>query len=132
MRSQTELLQLSRTNFSEAFQLLVHIKVLRLFIESVLRYGLPANYTGFIIKVHSSHPFSSPLLTFLTGQPEPKGTKRTLQTLQAQLAYLAGRANPGSKTKGGDAAGDFAGEYQALMEQEYFDFVLFEVPWIVL
>ncbi|EPT04138.1 ATPase V1 complex subunit C [Fomitopsis schrenkii] len=110
----TELLQLSRTNFSEAFQLLVHIKVLRLFIESVLRYGLPANYTGFIIK------------------PEPKGTKRTLQTLQAQLAYLAGRANPGSKTKGGDAAGDFAGEYQALMEQEYFDFVLFEVPWIVL
>ncbi|KZT74823.1 ATPase, V1 complex, subunit C [Daedalea quercina L-15889] len=115
----TELLQLSRTNFSEAFQLLVHIKVLRLFIESVLRYGLPASYTGFIIK------------------PEPKATKRTLQALQAQLAYLARRAGPRSRSKnggggGGDAAGEFAGEYQALMEQEYFDFVLFEVPWIVL
>ncbi|KAH9835754.1 ATPase V1 complex subunit C [Rhodofomes roseus] len=111
----TELLQLSRTNFSEAFQLLVHIKVLRLFIESVLRYGLPASYTGFIIK------------------PEPKATKRTLQTLQAQLAYLGRRANPGSKSKkDGGETGDFAGEYQTLMEQEYFDFVLFEVPWIVL
>ncbi|KAH9937487.1 ATPase V1 complex subunit C [Fomitopsis serialis] len=116
----TELLQLSRTNFSEAFQLLVHIKVLRLFVESVLRYGLPATYTGFVIK------------------PEPKATKRTLQTLQAQLAYLSRRANPSSKGKGkakgdgGGETGDFAGEYQTLMEQEYFDFVLFEVPWIVL
>jgi len=27
---------------------------------------------------------------------------------------------------------EFAGEYQALMEQEFFDFVLYEVPWIVL
>ena len=57
---------------------------------------------------------------------------QTLQTLQAQLAYLGRRANPGSKTNSGDVAGDIAGEYQALMEQEYFDFVLFEVPWIVL
>lgn len=47
----TELLRLARTNFSEAFQLLVHLKVLRLFVESVLRYGLPANYTGLFVKV---------------------------------------------------------------------------------
>ena len=36
---QTELLQLSRTNFSEAFQILVHLKVLHMYVESVLRYG---------------------------------------------------------------------------------------------
>jgi V-type H+-transporting ATPase subunit C len=48
---QTELLRLSRTNFSESFQILVHLKVLRLFVESVLRYGLPANYVGIVIKV---------------------------------------------------------------------------------
>lgn len=86
-------------------------------------------------RFHRQGSSASPIFTalaHLTGQPEPKGTKRTLQTLQAQLAYLGGRANPGSKTKGGDTAGDFAGEYQSLMEQEYFDFVLFEVPWIVL
>jgi hypothetical protein len=29
----------------------VHLKVIRLFVESVLRYGLPANYVGLIIKV---------------------------------------------------------------------------------
>jgi V-type H+-transporting ATPase subunit C len=49
--SQTELLRLSRTNFSESFQILVHLKILRLFVESVLRYGLPANYVGLAIRV---------------------------------------------------------------------------------
>lgn len=50
---QTELLRLSRTNFSEAYQGLVHLKVIRLFVESVLRYGPPANFTGIIIQVCS-------------------------------------------------------------------------------
>lgn len=53
---QTELLHLSRTNFSEAFQILVHLKVIRLFVESVLRYGLPANYIGIAIKVSDVLP----------------------------------------------------------------------------
>ncbi|KAI0786026.1 ATPase V1 complex subunit C [Abortiporus biennis] len=113
----TELLRLSRTNFSESFQILVHLKILRLFVESVLRYGLPANYIGFIVK------------------PEPKTIKRTLTTLQEQFAYLSGRSNPSSKAskiKGGTATEEFAGEYQTILEQEYFDFVLFEVPWIIL
>ena len=48
---QTELLRLCRTNFSEAFQLLVHLKVVRVFVESVLRYGLPAHYVGVVVKV---------------------------------------------------------------------------------
>ncbi|KAI0936091.1 hypothetical protein AcV5_004315 [Taiwanofungus camphoratus] len=111
----TELLQLARTNFSEAFQILVHLKVLRLFVESVLRYGLPAGYAGLLVK------------------PEPKATKRTLATLQTQFAYLGRRANPRTaKTRAGGGGDEFVGEYQALLEQEYFDFVLFEVPWIVL
>lgn len=62
---QTELLRLSRTNFSEAFQLLVHIKVLRLFVESVLRYGLPANYVGLVIKVRffAVQPIHIPMIS---------------------------------------------------------------------
>ncbi len=47
----TELLQLARTNFSESLQILVHLKVIRLFVESVLRYGLPADYIGIVVKV---------------------------------------------------------------------------------
>lgn len=32
------------TNFSDAFSSWVHIKIMRVFTESVLRYGLPADY----------------------------------------------------------------------------------------
>ncbi|KAI5835454.1 ATPase, V1 complex, subunit C [Schizophyllum commune Tattone D] len=106
----TELLRLSRTNFSEAFQILVHLKVLRLFIESVLRYGLPANYLGIAVK------------------PDPKTAKKTFTTLQQHLSYLHRKST--DKTRGGDT--EFVGEYQTLMEQEFFDFVLFEVPWIII
>lgn len=108
----TELLRLSRTNFSEAFQLLVHLKVMRLFVESVLRYGLPANYTGLIVK------------------PDPKQVKKILTVLSSQFSYLAPRSNRRSNAKTGGNE-DFVGEYQSLLEQEFFDFVLYEVPWIV-
>ncbi|KAI0252605.1 hypothetical protein BJV78DRAFT_1274831 [Lactifluus subvellereus] len=92
----TELLRLSEINFSEAFQVFVHLKVVRLYIESVLRYGLPANYIGFAVK------------------PEPKNTKRTL------TSKGSGQTNE-----------DFVGEYQSLLDQEFFDFVLYEIPWVV-
>jgi len=109
----TELLRLSRVNFSESFQVFVHLKVLRLFIESVLRYGLPAQYTGIVVK------------------PEPKSTKKIFNTLQAQFAYLRQKSNRSNSVKGAENA-DFVGEYQSLLDQEYHDFVMFEVPWIVL
>lgn len=109
----TELLRLSRTNFSEAFQLLVHLKVLRLFVESVLRYGLPANYMGLAIK------------------PDPKYSKKMLGQLQAHFTYLSSRYGRAAGTKGSTSANeDFVGEYQTLLEQEMFDFVLYEIPWI--
>lgn len=108
----TELLRLSRTNFSESFQILVHLKILRLIVESVLRYGLPSNYTGFAIR------------------PEPKSTKKTFTVLTNHFSYLSPRSSGRAQKQ--NAADEFAGEYQSLMEQEFFDFVLYEVPWIVL
>ncbi|KAG6832208.1 hypothetical protein H0H92_004173 [Tricholoma furcatifolium] len=109
----TELLRMSRTNFSESFKILVHLKVVRLFVESVLRYGLPANYLGLVV------------------EPDPKVTKKTFNLLQTHFAYLSPRSNR-SSSKGSKAEGEeFIGEYQSLMDQEFFDFVLFEVPWIV-
>ncbi|KAL4068337.1 hypothetical protein V8B97DRAFT_2009003 [Scleroderma yunnanense] len=108
----TELLRISRTNFSESFQILVHLKVLRLFVESVLRYGLPANYLGLAIK------------------PDPKSTKKTFSALTSYFSYLAPRSgHPNKKFSGGNE--DFIGEYQTLLEQEFHDFVLYEVPWII-
>jgi len=107
----TELLHLSRTNFSESSQILVHLKVIRLFVESVLRYGLPANYVGLVVK------------------PESKAAKKTFSLLQSHFTYLRPRSNAARSKRG--STEEFIGEYQSLMEQEFFDFVLFEVPWIV-
>ena len=64
-------------------------------------------------------------------QPEPKATKRALAMLQSQFAYL-GRRGGAAKGKSSGNAEEFSGEYATLLEQEYFDFVLFEIPWIVL
>ncbi|EJD55434.1 ATPase, V1 complex, subunit C [Auricularia subglabra TFB-10046 SS5] len=109
----TELLRLSRTNFSEAFQLLVHLKVVNAFVESALRYGLPARYTALIVK------------------PQPKLSSKTLGLLTTHFAYLK-PASERARNKGAADTTDVAGEYQAIMEQEYYDFVLVEIPWIVL
>ncbi|XP_003741777.1 V-type proton ATPase subunit C 1-A [Galendromus occidentalis] len=38
-----------RNNFGEAFVAWIHIKALRLFVESVLRYGLPVNFQGMLL-----------------------------------------------------------------------------------
>jgi len=108
----TDLLRLSRTNFSEAFQVLVHLKVVRLFVESVLRYGLPANYTGLVVK------------------PDPKTSKRLMSILTSHFSYL-NKQRTDKKGKKGTGTDDYTGEYQSLLEQEYYDFVLFEVPSVV-
>lgn len=41
-----------KVNFSEAFCALVHVKALRVFVESVLRYGLPVNFQAILIEPH--------------------------------------------------------------------------------
>ena len=56
-----------------------------------------------------------------------------MTTLQSQFAYLGRRSNPDrAKAASGGTGDDFGGEYANVLEQEYFDFVLFEIPWIVL
>ncbi|CAG0922521.1 unnamed protein product [Notodromas monacha] len=44
------LLKWLRIGFSESFICWMHLKVLRLFVESVLRYGLPVNFTGALLE----------------------------------------------------------------------------------
>jgi len=49
--------------------------------------------------------------------------------LQSYFAYLSPRSNRPQGKKG--EGEDFVGEYQNILDQDFFDFVLFEVPWIV-
>jgi V-type H+-transporting ATPase subunit C len=46
-----------------------------------------------------------------------------------QFEYLSPKSNA---AKGGKVAREeFVGEFQTLMDQEFYNFVLYEVPWIV-
>ncbi|PWY96985.1 putative VMA5-H+-ATPase V1 domain 42 kd subunit, vacuolar [Testicularia cyperi] len=96
----SELLRLSRTSFSEAYQALAHLKVVRTYVESVLRYGLPADYFAVSIR------------------PNPKRSKALLATLNSHYAYLA--------TYQGSGPVEAPGEYAHLLEEEQFPFVLTE------
>uniref|UniRef100_H2YK92 V-type proton ATPase subunit C n=1 Tax=Ciona savignyi TaxID=51511 RepID=H2YK92_CIOSA len=44
------LLRWLKVNFSEAFIAWLHVKALRVFVESVLRYGLPVNFQAMVVE----------------------------------------------------------------------------------
>lgn len=64
------LLRWLKVNFSEAFIAWIHVKALRLFVESVLRYGLPVNFLAVLI------------------QPNKKSVKRLRETLNQLYQHL--------------------------------------------
>jgi V-type H+-transporting ATPase subunit C len=39
-----------KINFSEAFMAWIHVKALRAFVESVLRYGLPVTFQAMLLR----------------------------------------------------------------------------------
>lgn len=49
-----EALRLGRTGYSEATMAWMHVMALRVFVESVLRYGLPASYICGMIRVSAA------------------------------------------------------------------------------
>mmetsp|Transcript_27764 Transcript_27764/g.65242 ORF Transcript_27764/g.65242 Transcript_27764/m.65242 type:complete len:420 (-) Transcript_27764:84-1343(-) len=46
------LMRWCKTHFGDAFVAWMHIKAIRVFVESVLRYGLPVDFTSVLYKVH--------------------------------------------------------------------------------
>ncbi|WFD28492.1 Vacuolar ATP synthase subunit C [Malassezia nana] len=110
----TELLRLSRTHFADSYQALVHFRVLRTFVESVLRFGLPANYFTFVI------------------EPTPRKAKTILTSLTNHFSYLDEYLSRAEKGRAADtqAHQDTPGEFANLLEQEVFPFVLTEQPMI--
>jgi len=106
-----ELLRVSRINYSEGLELLVHLKVIRGFVESVLRYGLPASYFSAFIK------------------PDPKNSKKLVNNLNSYFAPLVPASQSSTGKKGNSSGGDdlLVGEYASVMEAEVFPFVLFEI-----
>ncbi|KAG0290800.1 Vacuolar ATP synthase subunit C [Linnemannia gamsii] len=102
------ILRLAKTNFGEVFQAWTHLKSLRVFVESVLRYGLPPDFVGFTIK------------------PKQKQDKKILDILTTQYGHLGG--SPSSR--GGYQGGEEAPTEEVVPgynEKDYRPFVFFSL-----
>ncbi|KAM5263756.1 V-type proton ATPase subunit C 2 isoform 3-T3 [Ctenodactylus gundi] len=98
------LLRWLKVNFSEAFIAWVHIKALRVFVESVLRYGLPVNFQAVLLQPHKK-----------------SATKRLREVLNSVFRHLDEVAAASIL----DASVDIPG--LQLGTQDYFPYVYFHI-----
>merc|ERR1719204_85029 len=98
IKEKRRLVLLCRSYFSEVFVGYLHLVMIRVFVESVLRYGLPINFSINFIK------------------PQAGATTRLKKTLEGLYAHLAsnavkqdsGRRKKGGRKKGGEANIDYS------------------------
>ncbi|KAH7388656.1 vacuolar ATP synthase subunit C [Pyrenochaeta sp. MPI-SDFR-AT-0127] len=69
-----EALRLGRTGYSESAMIWIHVLALRVFVETVLRYGLPLDFVCGIV------------------QTDPKSAKKAKTNLDSAYSYLGGNA----------------------------------------
>ncbi|NWZ82094.1 VATC2 ATPase, partial [Poecile atricapillus] len=101
--SQGPLLRWLKVNFSEAFVAWIHVKALRVFVESVLRYGLPVNFQAMLL------------------QPNRKSVKRLRDVLNLVFKHLDEVAAASIMDPGMDIPG------LQLSNQEYYPYVYFKI-----
>ncbi|XP_054239861.1 V-type proton ATPase subunit C 2 isoform X2 [Indicator indicator] len=97
------LLRWLKVNFSEAFVAWIHVKALRVFVESVLRYGLPVNFQAMLL------------------QPNRKSMKRLRDVLNVVFKHLDEVAAASIMDPGMDIPG------LQLSNQEYYPYVYFKI-----
>ncbi|XP_044940812.1 V-type proton ATPase subunit C 2 isoform X3 [Mustela lutreola] len=98
------LLRWLKVNFSEAFIAWIHIKALRVFVESVLRYGLPVNFQAVLLQPHKK-----------------SSTKRLREVLNSVFRHLDQVAAASIL----DASVEIPG--LQLSTQDYFPYVYFHI-----
>ncbi|XP_030159620.1 V-type proton ATPase subunit C 1 isoform X2 [Lynx canadensis] len=91
-----------KVNFSEAFIAWIHVKALRVFVESVLRYGLPVNFQAMLL------------------QPNKKTMKKLREVLYELYKHLDSSAAAII-----DAPMDIPG--LNLSQQEYYPYVYYKI-----
>ncbi|NXY66378.1 VATC2 ATPase, partial [Callaeas wilsoni] len=101
--SQGPLLRWLKVNFSEAFVAWIHVKALRVFVESVLRYGLPVNFQAMLL------------------QPNRKSVKRLRDVLNVVFKHLDEVAAASIMDPSMDIPG------LQLSNQEYYPYVYFKI-----
>ncbi|CAH3176448.1 unnamed protein product [Porites lobata] len=94
-----------RVNFSDAFIAWIHVKALRVFVESVLRYGLPVNFQAMLL------------------QPSKKTHKKIKDMLDSCYQHLDNQGFSSSMydTQTLDIPG------LSLSQQEYYPYVFYQI-----
>ncbi|TRY88591.1 hypothetical protein DNTS_029994 [Danionella cerebrum] len=92
-----------KVNFSEAFIAWIHIKALRVFVESVLRYGLPVNFQAMLL------------------QPNKKNMKKLREVLYDLYKHLDSSAAAIIDQSAMDIPG------LNLSQQEYYPYVYYKI-----
>lgn len=93
-----------KVNFSECFCAWIHVKALRVFVESVLRYGLPVNFQAILI-----HP-----------------NKKTMKRLRDVLNQLYGHLDSSAAISGSNADSvDIPG--LGFGQSEYYPYVYYKI-----
>ncbi|CCG81567.1 Vacuolar ATP synthase subunit c [Taphrina deformans PYCC 5710] len=116
-----ETLRLGRAAFGDAFQAWTHVKALRVFVESVLRYGLPPKFGCAVVR------------------PKKKQEKQIKKVLDDAFAHLGGRQfvekknSKKDKVRGGQDGLEesvSAVEGSLGLEDEYSPYVVFAINWV--
>ncbi|XP_075304743.1 V-type proton ATPase subunit C 1-A [Odontesthes bonariensis] len=97
-----------KVNFSQVFIAWIHLKALRVFVESVLRYGLPVNYQALLL------------------QTDKKRSKKLKDELSSLFEYL----DPTASTT--DVSDQVSSDIPGLCQQEYSSYICFHINTSVL
>ncbi|KAG1047330.1 hypothetical protein G6F43_010215 [Rhizopus delemar] len=104
---QAELLRLAKTNFGEIFASWLHLKALRVYVESVLRYGLPPDFCSVAISAN------------------PKFEKKVDEIMVAQYGRLGGVHGQAIKQQQEEDILDH--DLQSVNDSNYRPYVQFEL-----
>ncbi|KAF7997504.1 hypothetical protein HCN44_006075 [Aphidius gifuensis] len=95
-----------KVNFSECFCAWIHVKALRVFVESVLRYGLPVNFQAILL------------------HPNKKSTKKLREVLNTLYSHLDSSATSGGQSGNQDSV-DIPG--LGFGQNDYFPYVYYKI-----
>ncbi|WBW72680.1 V-type ATPase V1 subunit C [Schizosaccharomyces osmophilus] len=106
----SSLLRYAKIAFSEIFQHWVHLKCLSVYAESVLRYGLPPDFSSVVF------------------QPIEKAEKKIKVILNQRYSYLEQNTSRNSKTSDDMNANLDESMAGLNLHEEYLPYVLFSIP----
>lgn len=102
-KAKNDLIRLAKTAYSDIFACWFHIRAIRVYVESVLRYGLPPQFDYYLIKFDGANA---------------KNVSKAKKELIGKFGFL-----------GGDGFSNTSNlhEYASLVDTEYEPFVLYEL-----